>query len=238
MHALTGPTPRLNPWTHTDPEGVPVLIGDSAWRRRARYGGALRGTHGAAPRVRDQDAATPGALSRFCGNAPGYPGDIVAVSRRNVRWSSHGTTVTGTVEEKITGERDGRTDGDGASEEKPQYRVRSDKTGRDAVHKPDALHRRSSFTQRARRSRQPREGYPVAVRESFRSPRPSPGRRHWTDACSATSLTVRTSAVSSVCDHNSVATGRPLRWTASMIAVRGTSAPSMARRVRAPRVPT
>jgi hypothetical protein len=58
-----------------------------------------------------------------------------------VQWSSHGTTATGTVEEKITGDTEtaGRTVR--VSEDEPQYRVRSDKTGRDAVHKPDALHR-------------------------------------------------------------------------------------------------
>ncbi|MBY0286189.1 MAG: DUF2945 domain-containing protein [Mycobacteriaceae bacterium] len=58
-----------------------------------------------------------------------------------VQWSSHGTTVTGTVEEKITSDREtaGRTVR--ASPDEPQYRVRSDKSGRDAVHKPDALQR-------------------------------------------------------------------------------------------------
>jgi len=58
-----------------------------------------------------------------------------------VQWSSHGTTVTGTVEVKVTAatEKAGRTVR--ASQDEPQYRVRSDKTGRDAVHKPDALKR-------------------------------------------------------------------------------------------------
>jgi hypothetical protein len=56
-----------------------------------------------------------------------------------VTWSSHGSTVTGTVEEKITSDTEtaGRTVR--ASNDEPQYRVRSDKSGRDAVHKPDAL---------------------------------------------------------------------------------------------------
>jgi len=58
-----------------------------------------------------------------------------------VNWSSHGTTVTGTVEEKITSDTKtaGRTVR--ASNDEPQYRVRSDKSGRDAVHKPESLHR-------------------------------------------------------------------------------------------------
>ncbi|ALV39080.1 MULTISPECIES: DUF2945 domain-containing protein [Streptomyces] len=56
-----------------------------------------------------------------------------------VAWSSHGSETTGTVEKKIT-ERTkaaGRTVD--ASEEEPQYEVRSDKSGRTAVHKPSAL---------------------------------------------------------------------------------------------------
>ena len=58
-----------------------------------------------------------------------------------VTWQSHGNTVTGTVEEKITSDAEtaGRTVR--ASSDEPQYRVRSDKSGRDAVHKPDALRR-------------------------------------------------------------------------------------------------
>ncbi|BEL08947.1 DUF2945 domain-containing protein [Actinoplanes sichuanensis] len=56
-----------------------------------------------------------------------------------VSWRSHGETVRGTVQEKITKRTAtaGRTVA--ASAEEPQYRVRSDKTGRDAVHKPEAL---------------------------------------------------------------------------------------------------
>jgi hypothetical protein len=58
-----------------------------------------------------------------------------------VNWKSHGGAVTGTVEEKITSDTEtaGRTVR--ASKEEPQYRVRSDKSGRDAVHKPESLRR-------------------------------------------------------------------------------------------------
>jgi hypothetical protein len=58
-----------------------------------------------------------------------------------VNWKSHGSTVTGVVEEKITSDAQtaGRTVR--ASEDEPQYRVRSDKSGRDAVHKPESLRR-------------------------------------------------------------------------------------------------
>jgi DUF2945 family protein len=57
----------------------------------------------------------------------------------DVVWRSHGQDVHGTVEEKIT-ERTkaaGRTVD--ASPDEPQYKVRSDKTGREAVHKPESL---------------------------------------------------------------------------------------------------
>ncbi|MFE9676828.1 DUF2945 domain-containing protein [Streptomyces sp. NPDC006259] len=60
----------------------------------------------------------------------------------HVAWKSHGSETTGRVEKKIT-ERTkaaGRTVD--ASPEEPQYEVRSDKSGRSAVHKPSALKKR------------------------------------------------------------------------------------------------
>jgi hypothetical protein len=56
-----------------------------------------------------------------------------------VTWQSHGQTVHGKVEKKITSrtEEAGRTVD--ASKDDPQYEVKSDKTGREAVHKPGAL---------------------------------------------------------------------------------------------------
>jgi Hypervirulence associated proteins TUDOR domain len=56
-----------------------------------------------------------------------------------VTWRSHGTTVHGTVEKKITSrtEAAGRTVA--ASRDEPQYLVKSNKTGKEAVHKPEAL---------------------------------------------------------------------------------------------------
>jgi Hypervirulence associated proteins TUDOR domain len=58
----------------------------------------------------------------------------------SVTWNSHGSTAEGTVERKITKdtEASGRTVR--ASEDEPQYEVRSEKSGRTAVHKPDAVH--------------------------------------------------------------------------------------------------
>jgi hypothetical protein len=56
-----------------------------------------------------------------------------------VEWKSHGRNVKGTVEEKITHDTDAAGRTVRASKDNPQYRVTSNKTGADAVHKPDAL---------------------------------------------------------------------------------------------------
>ena len=58
-----------------------------------------------------------------------------------MEWRSHATTVRGTVEEKITSDTESAGRTVRASQDEPQYKVRSDKTGADAVHKPDALRR-------------------------------------------------------------------------------------------------
>ena len=57
----------------------------------------------------------------------------------HVEWNSHGSTAEGKVEKKITEETEagGRTVK--ASKDEPQYLVKSDKSGGEAVHKPDAL---------------------------------------------------------------------------------------------------
>jgi DUF2945 family protein len=57
-----------------------------------------------------------------------------------VTWSSHGHEVHGTVEEKITSETTAAGRTVKATPEEPQFKVKSDKTGREAVHKPEALH--------------------------------------------------------------------------------------------------
>lgn len=58
-----------------------------------------------------------------------------------VRWSSHGGHVVGEVLRKITSDTEagGRTVR--ASQDEPQYLVRSEKSGGEAVHRPDALER-------------------------------------------------------------------------------------------------
>ncbi|UXA17272.1 DUF2945 domain-containing protein [Mycobacterium sp. SMC-4] len=60
-----------------------------------------------------------------------------------VTWQSHGSTAEGTVEEKITSDTEAAGRTVRASKDEPQYRVRSDKSGNDAVHKPDALKKKS-----------------------------------------------------------------------------------------------
>lgn len=59
----------------------------------------------------------------------------------HVSWSSHGKTVTGEVTKKITERTEvaGRTVD--ASKDEPQYEVKSDKSGRKAVHKPESLNK-------------------------------------------------------------------------------------------------
>ncbi|MEV0355101.1 DUF2945 domain-containing protein [Nocardia sp. NPDC050697] len=56
-----------------------------------------------------------------------------------VEWKSHGSTAEGKVEEKITSDTEAAGRTVRASKDDPQYRVRSEKSGRDAVHKPSAL---------------------------------------------------------------------------------------------------
>ena len=57
----------------------------------------------------------------------------------HVSWKSHGGEAVGEVEEEITSETEagGRTVK--ASEDEPQYLVKSEKSGGEAVHKPGAL---------------------------------------------------------------------------------------------------
>jgi hypothetical protein len=59
-----------------------------------------------------------------------------------VSWKSHGSEAVGRVTRKITGrtEAAGRTVD--ATPDEPQYEVESEKSGRRAVHRPQALHSR------------------------------------------------------------------------------------------------
>ncbi len=56
-----------------------------------------------------------------------------------VSWKSHGGEAEGVVEEKITEDTKAGGRQVRASEDDPQYLVKSEKSGGEAVHKPDAL---------------------------------------------------------------------------------------------------
>ncbi|NHC13890.1 hypervirulence associated TUDOR domain-containing protein [Motilibacter deserti] len=56
-----------------------------------------------------------------------------------VEWSSHGGKAVGKVEEKITSDTHAAGRTVRASEDDPQYLVKSEKSGGEAVHKPGAL---------------------------------------------------------------------------------------------------
>ncbi len=56
-----------------------------------------------------------------------------------VTWHTHGTTTTSTVEEKIISDTEAAGRTVRADAEDPQYLVKSAKSGREAVHRPEAL---------------------------------------------------------------------------------------------------
>ena len=57
----------------------------------------------------------------------------------HVTWQSHGGTAEGTVEKKITKDTEAAGRTVRASNDDPQYLVKSEKSGGEAVHKPSAL---------------------------------------------------------------------------------------------------
>ncbi len=61
----------------------------------------------------------------------------------HVTWKSHGGTAEGTVEKKITSETEAGGRNVKASKDDPQYLVKSEKSGGEAVHKPGALKKES-----------------------------------------------------------------------------------------------
>ncbi len=59
-----------------------------------------------------------------------------------VSWQSHGSTTHGTVEKKITDDTEAAGRTVRADKDDPQYLVKSDKSGGEAVHTPEALHKK------------------------------------------------------------------------------------------------
>jgi Hypervirulence associated proteins TUDOR domain len=56
-----------------------------------------------------------------------------------VKWNTAQGETTGEVEKKLTSPIDIKKHHVAASKDNPQYLVKSDKTGKEAAHKPDAL---------------------------------------------------------------------------------------------------
>lgn len=56
-----------------------------------------------------------------------------------VEWNSAGGHSVGTVEKKLTEPMDIKSHHVAASKDNPEYLVKSDKSGKEAAHKPDAL---------------------------------------------------------------------------------------------------
>ena len=61
-----------------------------------------------------------------------------------VEWRSHGGKAEGKVEKKITSDTEEAGRKVKASKGEPQYKVRSEKSGGSAVHKPRALKKKDS----------------------------------------------------------------------------------------------
>jgi hypothetical protein len=61
-----------------------------------------------------------------------------------VKWKSSQGAVEGTVEKKLTAPTDIKGHYVAASKENPEYLVKSDKTGKQAAHKPDSLKAKGS----------------------------------------------------------------------------------------------
>jgi hypothetical protein len=59
----------------------------------------------------------------------------------HVTWDSSQGKVKGTVVDKITKTASVKGHTAKASKDEPQYKVKSDKTGAQAIHKPESLHK-------------------------------------------------------------------------------------------------
>lgn len=56
-----------------------------------------------------------------------------------VKWDYAGNEIEGTVEKKVTSETKIKGHVAKATKDEPQFVVKSDKTGKDAIHKPEEL---------------------------------------------------------------------------------------------------
>ena len=69
-----------------------------------------------------------------------YPMTKTFKNGDRVRWDAGNESSVGTVERKITSDTEAGGRQVRASQDSPQYLVRSEKTGSTAVHKPESLH--------------------------------------------------------------------------------------------------
>ena len=69
-----------------------------------------------------------------------YPMSETFKKGDRVRWDAGNESSVGTVERQITSDTEAGGRQVRASQDSPQYLVRSEKTGATAVHKPEALH--------------------------------------------------------------------------------------------------
>ena len=87
---------------------------------------------------REWAGARSGARPRF----HGYRRPMTEFKRgARVKWKSHGGEAVGKGEKKSTSETEAAGRKVKASKEEPQYLVKSEKSGGEAVHKPSALER-------------------------------------------------------------------------------------------------
>lgn len=80
----------------------------------------------------------PDTLSKADSGAAGDSSDSFEKGDR-VRWNTRQGETTGTVQEKLTDTTQIKGHTAKASEDNPQYLVKSESTGSEAAHKPDAL---------------------------------------------------------------------------------------------------
>ena len=75
------------------------------------------------------------------GVAAGKAGAMTKTFKKGdrVKWQSHGGEAVGVVERKITSDTEAAGRTVRASQDEPQYLVRSEKSGGEAVHKASAL---------------------------------------------------------------------------------------------------
>ena len=59
----------------------------------------------------------------------------------HVEWNTSQGKTEGTIEEKLTEPMEIKKHHVEASEENPEYLVKSEKTGKEAAHKPESLHK-------------------------------------------------------------------------------------------------